>query len=285
MPLSESIAYQEQALLEAGDDGDVTTAAHAVLARLRGNGGDYRAALTHAERAGAGAEASRANLMFPSTGRRARHRPVLRRRGARRGALPRRDRARGVDRPQAASRTRARGSSSRSPLLYTGQLADARRLLLELLELSIELGRSARPQAALLHLTELELRAGDGSPGGGARTRVPPSRRPAPRRPRRRVVPERHRRRPPRSGGGRATDPARGSRRSARRRVADLAGAPSRGARPRSSSRSVTSARRTPRSASSPRCCGRRGSASGRCIPFTPMRSRRSWGSARSRRP
>ena len=66
MTLSESIAYQEQALDEAGGAGDVTSAAHAVLARLCGNNGDYREALVHAERAGAGGETIRGNMMFPS---------------------------------------------------------------------------------------------------------------------------------------------------------------------------------------------------------------------------
>ena len=41
--------YQERALAEADGAADVTTAAHAVLARLLGIGGDYRAALRHAE--------------------------------------------------------------------------------------------------------------------------------------------------------------------------------------------------------------------------------------------
>ena len=60
MPMSESVAYQERALTEAADTADVVTAAHASLARLRGIGGDYRAALRHAElavEAGSPAEA------------------------------------------------------------------------------------------------------------------------------------------------------------------------------------------------------------------------------------
>ena len=66
MPMSDSVAYQERALAEAGDTADVVTAAHAVLARLRGIGGDYRAALRHAELARRGGGAAEANLMFPS---------------------------------------------------------------------------------------------------------------------------------------------------------------------------------------------------------------------------
>ena len=46
-------------------------------------------------------------------------------------------------------------------LLYTGQLSRARRALLELLDLSIELGRVRSTAGFILHLVELEVRAGD----------------------------------------------------------------------------------------------------------------------------
>lgn len=160
MTLSASIAYQEQALAESGEAGEATSAAHAVLARLLGNRGDYGAALVHAERASDGNAPTRANLMFPSpTGELGTARFF-----AGEGVDETLFRA-GIELEESLGRP---GEPYQSPrlqlalaLLYTGRLDDARLLLLELLELSTELGRIRSTAGCLLHLTELELRAGN----------------------------------------------------------------------------------------------------------------------------
>lgn len=160
MPMSESVDFQERALAEAGDAADVVTAGHAVLARLRGIGGDYRAALRHAEQAVEVGATAEANLMFPSP--------------AGELAIARFFAGEGIDERVFAqgieleSRSGRRGEPYQSPklqlalaLLYTGRLADARTLLAEQLELSVQLGRVRSTAGCLLHLTELEVRAGD----------------------------------------------------------------------------------------------------------------------------
>lgn len=160
MPMSESVRLQERALEDAGNAADVCAAAHAVLARLRGIGGDYRAALRHAEQAvEVGADAG-ANLMFPSP--------------AGELAIARFFTGEGVDETlfseavELESRAGRHGEPYQSPrlqlglaLLYTGRLEEARALLDELLDLSVQLGRLPSTAGCLLHLTELEVRAGD----------------------------------------------------------------------------------------------------------------------------
>lgn len=160
MAMPESVRFQERALEDAGEAADVTAAAHAVLARLSGIGGDYRAALRHAEHAvEAGADPG-ANLMFPSP--------------AGELAIARFFAGDGIDERLFAeaveleARAGRHGEPYQSPrlqlalaLLYTGRLEEARALLTELLDLSVQLGRLPSTAGCLLHLTELEVRAGD----------------------------------------------------------------------------------------------------------------------------
>jgi DNA-binding CsgD family transcriptional regulator len=160
MPMSESVAYQERALGEAGAAADVATAAHASLARLRGIGGDYRAALRHAALAVETGAQPEANLMFPSP--------------AGELAITRFFTGAGLDEPlfeagiDAEARAARAGEPYQSPrlqlalaCLYTGQLSRARAILEALLARSVELGRVRSTAGIVLHLTELEVRAGD----------------------------------------------------------------------------------------------------------------------------
>jgi DNA-binding CsgD family transcriptional regulator len=153
----EAIAHQEQALAEAGGAGDVEMAAHAVLARMRGLGGDYRAALYHAELA-MQAEGP-ANGMFPSA--------------AAELAIARWYAGLGLDEQLfvdgIAMETRSGRVSEpyQTPklalaraLLHAGELTRSRALLVELLELSRELDRVRSTAGCLLQLTELECRSG-----------------------------------------------------------------------------------------------------------------------------
>lgn len=160
MPMSASVAFQERALAEAGDARDVTTAAHAVLARLRGIGGDYLLALRHAEKAVETGGATAANRMFPSPAGEL----AIARFFAGKG-LDERLFAAGIELESVVGRG---GEPYQSPklqlslaLLYAGQLARSRTILEEQLELSVELGRVRSTAGCILHLTELEVRAGD----------------------------------------------------------------------------------------------------------------------------
>jgi DNA-binding NarL/FixJ family response regulator len=156
----EAIEYQERALAEADGDRDVVTAANAVLARMRGLGGDYRAALRHAElavEAGAGVEQ---NGMFPSP---------LGELGIARfytgHGLDEELFERGVELEAASGRVTEPYQSPKlqlaKALLCTGQLARARVALLELLDLSIELERVRSTAGCVLQLADLETRAGN----------------------------------------------------------------------------------------------------------------------------
>ena len=160
MSMTESVAFQERALEEADGTADVRTAAHAVLARLLGIGGDYRAALRHAEQAVDVGATTEANLMFPSP---AGELAIARFFAG--GGLDERLFAGAIE---VESRAGRRGEPYQSPrlqlglaLLYTGRLAEARTLFAELLALSIQLGRVRSTAGCLLHLTELEVRAGE----------------------------------------------------------------------------------------------------------------------------
>lgn len=156
----DAIAYQERALAEADGAPDVLVAAHAVLARMRGLGGSYRAALEHAELAVAAEEEAGSMGMFPSpTGELAIARFVsglgldeqLFEEGIAREA-----RAGNVSEPYQSPRLQLAKA-----LLYTGQIARARTIVLELLDLSIELERVRSTAGFVLQLTELEVRAGN----------------------------------------------------------------------------------------------------------------------------
>lgn len=160
MPMSDSVAYQEGALAEADGDADVATAAHAALARLLGVGGDYRAALRHAELAVEGGTNVEANLMFPS--------PLGELAIARFFAGQGFDEQLLEDGIDVESRFGRVGEPYQSPklqlglaLLYTGDLSRARQVLSEQLALSVELGRVRSVAGCELHLAELEVRAGN----------------------------------------------------------------------------------------------------------------------------
>ena len=156
----DAVGYQERALEEAEDVADVAVAAHAVLARMRGLGGDYRAALRHAELAVEAAARVDPSGMFPSpTGEL---------------AIARFYSGLGLDEElfeegiEVESRAGRVTEPYQSPklqlakaLLYTGQLARARTALLELLELSIDLERVRSTAGCVLQLTEVEVRAGN----------------------------------------------------------------------------------------------------------------------------
>ena len=255
MPMSESVAYQERALTEAADTADVVTAAHASLARLRGIGGDYRAALRHAELAVEAGSPAEANLMFPSPSGEL--------------GIARFFAGEGLDEPLfeagiARESTAGRAAEPyQSPLLqlglallYTGDLTRATG---DPAGAARAVGR-ARPGPLDGRMRAPPHRArgagGRPRPGRGARGGVPPPRPAAARRPRRGVVPERPRRDACRADRGRTPDPECGCRGGAVVRVDGLAGAPSRGAgapraRRRRSRRRASGAR--PRDPDAPR--------------------------------
>jgi DNA-binding CsgD family transcriptional regulator len=160
MSTPDAIAYQERALTEAGGAEDVAVAAHAVLARMRGLGGDYRAGLRHAELAVEAGTTLESNGMFPS--------PTGELGIARFYAGLGLDEQLFEDGIELEARGGRVGEPYQSPklqlakaLLYTGQLSRARTVLLELLELSIELERVRSTAGCVLQLTELEVRAGN----------------------------------------------------------------------------------------------------------------------------
>ena len=156
----EAIAYQERALEEGDGAADVRTSAHAVLARMSGLGGDYRAALRHAEQAVDATESTEPNLMFPSPSGEL----GIARFYAGRGlderlfadAIEQETRAGGVSEPYQSAKLQLAKA-----LFCTGQLSRARELLLELLRLSVELDRVRSTSGFVLQLTEVEARAGN----------------------------------------------------------------------------------------------------------------------------
>ncbi len=156
----EAVAYQERALGEADGTPDVLVAAHSVLARMRGLGGDYRAGLRHAELAFDARAAARSNGMFPSPSGEL----GIARFYAGQGLDEHLFEA-GIDEDSQSGRVAEPYQSPKlqlaKALLYTGQLARARTALLELLELSIELERVRSTAGCVLQLTEVEVRAGN----------------------------------------------------------------------------------------------------------------------------
>jgi DNA-binding CsgD family transcriptional regulator len=160
MPMSASVAYQDQALGEAGDTPDVAAAAHASLARLRGIGGDYRAALRHAELAVAAEAPPEATLVFPSPSGELGIARFFSGEGLDEQLI-----AVGIELEARAGRVTEPYQSPRLQLglacLYAGQLRRARTILHELVERSLELGRVRSTAGLALHLTELEVRAGN----------------------------------------------------------------------------------------------------------------------------
>jgi len=160
MPMSESVAFQERALAEAGDAPHVRSGAHASLARLRGIGGDYRASLRHAELAVEAGLPPEENAMFPSPSGELGIARFFAGEGLHEELF-----AAGIERESTAGRA---VEPYQSPLLqlgltclYTGQLPRGRTMLRELYVRSVELGRVRSTAGCVLHLTELEVRAGD----------------------------------------------------------------------------------------------------------------------------
>jgi DNA-binding CsgD family transcriptional regulator len=160
IPTAEVLEYQERALGEAGGARDVVGGAHAVLARMVGIGGDYRSALRHAELAVAAGAAPPTNLMFPSP-----HGEL---------AIASFFTGRGLDENlfELGIASEASNALVGEPyqsskrqlavaLLHTGELGRARPLLLELLAVSSEHERIRSIAGCLLHLVELEVRAGN----------------------------------------------------------------------------------------------------------------------------
>lgn len=160
MPMSESVELQERALAEAGGAADVAAAAHAALARLLGIGGDYRASLRHADLAVAAGASPEANLMFPSPAGELGIARFFVGEGVDEelfdAGLEFESRAGRVAEPYQSARLQ-RGLAS----LYTGELAKARAAFEQLLDASIEVGRVRSTAGCVLHLTELEVRAGN----------------------------------------------------------------------------------------------------------------------------
>jgi DNA-binding CsgD family transcriptional regulator len=156
----EAVEYQERALAEGEGYADVRMAANAVLARMRGLGGDYRAALRHAELAFEASADSAPNGMFPSPSGEL--------------GIARFYSGLGLDEElfEARIELESRGGQAREPyqspklqfakaLLCTAQLTRARTAMLELLDLSIELERVRSTAGCVLQLTEIEVRAGN----------------------------------------------------------------------------------------------------------------------------
>ena len=156
----EAIAYEHRALEESEGVEDVEAAANAVLARLVGIGGDYDAGLRHAELAVAAGSATASDGMFPSPSGELGIARFLAGKGL--------DEQLFDDAIEHEATTGRAGEPYQSPRLqlglawlYSGQLARARSLLDELLQLSIQLERIRSTAGCLLHLVELETRAGD----------------------------------------------------------------------------------------------------------------------------
>jgi DNA-binding CsgD family transcriptional regulator len=157
---SDAVGYQERALAEADGLPEVEAAAHAVLARLLGIGGDYRAGLSHAELAVAAGAPPGPNLMFPSPSGEL----GIARFFAGKG-LDERLFDEGIELESTVGPVGEPYQSAKRQLglalLYAGHLGRAREALVELLELSVELERSRSTAGCLLHLVELEARAGN----------------------------------------------------------------------------------------------------------------------------
>ena len=157
---SATVDYLERALAECEGDTDVVTAAHAALARMRGIGADHLMAVRHAELAVGAGDGLDPDGMFPS--------PFGELGTAKFFAGQGLDEASFEQGIALESRVRRVGEPYQSPrlqyalgLLYTGQLARARTLLHELLSVSVQFGRIRSTAGCLLHLVELEVRAGD----------------------------------------------------------------------------------------------------------------------------
>ena len=154
---SDVVDHLDRALAESESDANVVVAAHAALARMYGIGLDHRAALRHAQLAVDRAGASEPDRMFPSPHGELGMAKLFAGQGLDEASFDR-----GI-----ALEDRV-GEPYQSPrlqyalaLLYTGELSRARGLLHELLAQSVDLGRVRSAAGCLLHLVEVEVRAGD----------------------------------------------------------------------------------------------------------------------------
>lgn len=157
---NDAVAYQERALVEGEGSPEVAAAAHSTLARLCGVAGDYRAWLRHAELAVEVGAALEANAMFPSPFAELGFAKLIAGQG-----LDEQLFQRGIE---VESRLARVSEPYQSPtmwlglgLLYTGDLARARSLILQQLELAVELERVRSASGCVLQLVELEVRAGN----------------------------------------------------------------------------------------------------------------------------
>ena len=155
----EAMDYQERALAEANGASDAVVAAHAVLARLQGIRGNYTAGLRHARLAVEAGATLEANGMFPSPSGELAMALFFAGKGLDEELFQR-----AVEAESSLARV---GEPYQSPelkyalaLFNTGQLSRARVMLLELHRLSVELERVRSTAGCILHLLELEVRAG-----------------------------------------------------------------------------------------------------------------------------
>ena len=160
MTTGATVDQLERAVAESDGDAEVATAANAALARMRGIGGDHLVAVRHAElavEAGAGLDL---DGMFPS--------PFGELGTAKFFAGQGLDEAAFEQGIAVESRLPRIGEPYQSPrlqyalaLLYTGELSRGRRVLRELLAQAVDYGRVRSTAGCLLHLVDLEVRAGD----------------------------------------------------------------------------------------------------------------------------
>jgi DNA-binding CsgD family transcriptional regulator len=150
----------ERALEEAGAEPAIAAAAHVALARMRGLGGDFQGWLHHAELSVAAGAVPEPRGILPSPHGELGFATFLA--------------GRGLDEELFAEGIRLEegrpgvGEPYHSPrlqlgwvLLHEGRLAAAREIITEQLGLAIELERVRSVAGCLVHLVELEVRAGD----------------------------------------------------------------------------------------------------------------------------
>lgn len=155
----EALAYQERALAEAPRAPDVVAAAHAVLARQLSVGGDYPGSLRHATLAVAAGGDSAGGGTFPSPYGELGMARLLSGEGLDTSLFER-----GIEMesrlPRLEEPYQSVACQYALALLYAGDLTRARSMLLSLLASSVELDRIRSIAGCVLHLIELEVRAG-----------------------------------------------------------------------------------------------------------------------------
>ena len=156
---SDAVSYQQRALEECGDVQEVRAAAHAVLARMLGIGGDYRAGLRHAQLALAASDGIETAGIFPSP-----HGELGIAKFFAGEGLDEELFEQGIELESRAARVREPYQSARLKyalaLLYAGDLSRARTMLFDLLSMATELDRVRSTAGCMLHLIDVEVRAG-----------------------------------------------------------------------------------------------------------------------------